>query len=109
VHPTGSARSGPPPDRPVASAPPPPSRWRNGLLVIGLLLTAALFLLPIPTSRNVEQLGYSQLKSDIAAGQVASVALGPDGSVSGQLTNGTKFTSSYPVDLQDPPFAQLLD
>jgi cell division protease FtsH len=73
------------------------------------MLTVALFLLPIPTSGNVEQLGYSQLKSDIAAGQVASVALGSDGSVSGQLTNGTKFISSYPVDLQDPQFAQLLN
>lgn len=108
MHPTGSARSGPPPDRPAASAPPPPPRWRNWLLFIGLLLTAALFLLPIPQSSNVEQLGYSQLKSDIAAGQVSSVALGPDGSVSGQLTSGTKFTSSYPVGLQDPQFAQLL-
>jgi cell division protease FtsH len=109
VHSTGSARSGAPPDRPVGSAPPPPPRWRNWLLVIGLLLTAGLFLVPIPTSSNVEQLNYSQLKSDIAAGQVTSVALSPDGSVSGQLTNGTKFTSSYPVTLQDPQFAQLLD
>ncbi|MFL6150476.1 MAG: ATP-dependent metallopeptidase FtsH/Yme1/Tma family protein [Pseudonocardiaceae bacterium] len=109
MHPTGSARSGPPPDRPVAPAPPPPPRWRNWLLIIGLLLTAGLFLLPIPTSSKIEQLGYSQLKSDITAGQVASVALGTDGSVSGQLTNGTKFTSSYPVGLRDPQFAQLLD
>jgi cell division protease FtsH len=109
VHPSGSARSGPPPDRPVASAPPPPPRWRNWLLLIGLLLTGALFLLPIPTSSKAEQLGYSQLKSDIAAGQVSSAALGTDGSISGQLTNGTKFTSNYPVSLQDPQFAQLLD
>jgi cell division protease FtsH len=109
MHPSGSARSGPPPDRPVGSAPPPPPRWRNWLLFAGILLTAALFLVPIPTSSKVEQLSYSQLNSDIAAGQVASVALSPDGSVSGQLTNQTKFTSSYPVTLQDPQFAQLLD
>ena len=109
MHPTGSAKSGPPPDRPVTPAPPPPPRWRNWVLVAGILLTAALFLVPIPTSSNVEQLSYTQLKNDIAGGQVASVALSPDGSVSGQLTNGTKFTSSYPVDLQDPQFAQLLD
>ena len=109
MHPSGSARPGPPPDRPVGSAPPPPPRWRNWLLFAGILLTAALFLVPIPTSSKVEQLSYSQLKSDIAAGQVASVALSPDGSVSGQLTNQTKFTSSYPVTLQDPQFAQLLD
>ncbi len=73
------------------------------------MLTAALFLLSTPTSSNVEQLSYTQLKSDVAAGQVASVALGSDGSVSGQLANGTKFTSSYPVGLQDAQFVELLD
>jgi cell division protease FtsH len=79
------------------------------LLIVGVVLTVALFLLPSPTAGNVEQLGYSQLKSDIAAGQVTSVAIGPDGSISGTLTNGTGFTSSYPPGLQDPQFAQLLD
>ena len=73
------------------------------------MLSAVLFFVPIPTSSHVEQLTYTQLKSDITAGQVASVALSPDGSISGQLANKTKFTSSYPVDLQDPQFAQLLD
>jgi cell division protease FtsH len=109
MHRTGSARSAPPPDRPSAPVPPPPPRWRNWLLIAGLVLSLALFFLPIPTTGSVEQLSYSQLKSDINAGQVASVALGPDGSISGTLTNGTKFASSYPVDLQDPQFAQLLD
>ena len=108
-HLTGPARSGPPPDRPPSPAPPPPPAWRNWLLIIGVLLTVALFLLPVPTAGKVEQLSYSQLKSDIAAGQVKSVALGSDGSISGTLTNGTKFTSSYPTAIQDPQFAQLLD
>jgi cell division protease FtsH len=108
-HLTGTARSGPPPDRPPSPAPPPPPRWRSWLLIVGLLATVALFLLPIPTAGKVEQLSYSQLKSDIAAGQVKSVALGSDGAISGALTNGTKFTSSYPTSLQDPQFAQLLD
>jgi cell division protease FtsH len=108
-HLTGAARSGPPPDRPPPPAPPPPPAWRSWLLIAGLLVTVALFLLPVPTGGKVEQLSYSQLKSDIAAGQVRSVALGPDGGISGKLTNGTKFTSSYPTNLQDPQFAQLLD
>jgi cell division protease FtsH len=108
-HRTGTARSGPPPDRPPSPAPPPPPRWRNWLLIVGLLLTVALFLVPVPSVGKVTQLSYSQLKSDIAAGQVASVALGSDGSISGTLTNGTKFTSSYPTAIQDPQFAQLLD
>jgi cell division protease FtsH len=108
-HLTGTARSGPPPDRPPSPAPPPPPRWRSWLLIAGLLVTVALFLLPVPTAGKVEQLSYSQLKSDIAAGQVKSVALGPDGAISGALTNGTKFTSSYPTSLKDPQFTQLLD
>jgi cell division protease FtsH len=68
-----------------------------------------LFLIPVPTGNKVQQLSYSQLKSDIRAGQVASVAIGPDGSISGKLTNGTQFESSYPTNLQDPQFTQLLD
>ena len=77
------------------------------MLVAGLLVTLALFLVPVgPT---VQQVGYSQLKIDIAAGQVSSVAIGPDGSISGKLKNGTSFTSSYLVGLQDPQFVQLLD
>jgi cell division protease FtsH len=74
-----------------------------------VVLTVVLFLLPSPNSGNVQQLSYSQLKTDVAAGQVASVALGPDGAISGKLTNNTSFTSSYPIGLQDPQFAQLLD
>jgi cell division protease FtsH len=108
-HLTGTARPGPPPDRPPSPAPPPPPAWRNWLLIVGLVLTVVLFLLPVPGAGKVEQPSYSQLKSDIAAGQVRSVALGPDGGISGKLTNGTKFTSSYPTAIQDPQFAQLLD
>jgi cell division protease FtsH len=109
LHRTGSARSAPPPDRPSAPVPPPPPRWRNWLLIVGLILSLALFFVPIPITGSVEQLSYSRLKSDISAGQVASVAIGPDGNISGTLTNGTKFVSSYPVDLQDPQFVQLLE
>jgi len=109
THATGTARSGAPPDRPIPPAPPPPPRWRNWLLIAGLLLTATLFFVPFPSRGNVEQLTYTQLKSDIAAGEVASVALGPDGAISGKLTNGTAFASSYPTSLQDPQFTQLLD
>jgi cell division protease FtsH len=108
-HETGEASSGPPPDRRPGPAPPPPPRWRSWLLPIGLLLTLALFLLPVRSTGTVEQLSYSQLKSDIAAGKVASVAIGPDGAISGKLKDGTRFESSYPTNLQDPQFARLLD
>ncbi|MGN9909843.1 ATP-dependent zinc metalloprotease FtsH [Phytohabitans sp. LJ34] len=100
----GTTRPGPP------QAPPPrPPRWRVWLLLAGVLVAMALFFVPNPAAHHPESLTYSQLKTDIGAGQVASVALGQDGSVSGKLTNGTTFTSSYPVGLQDPQFTQLLD
>jgi cell division protease FtsH len=108
-HETGTARSGPPPDRPSSPAPPPPPRWRNWLLIAGLVLAVVLFLVPAPRSGKVEQLSYSQLKSDIAAGQVASVAIGPDGGITGRLKDGARFESTYPTTLQDPQFIQLLD
>jgi cell division protease FtsH len=102
-----SGGSDPAPERPTPAAPPPAPKWRNWLLVAGLLLTLALFL-PSGGGRT-QQVAYSQLKSDIAAGQVASVAVGPDGGITGKLSSGTLFTSSYPVGLQDPQFTQLLD
>src|ERR1700716_495282 len=108
VHRTGSPRSGPPPNRPPAPVPPPPPRWRNWLLAAGVIVTLALFLLPLRSGTGAQQLSYSQLKSDVSTNQVRSVAIGPDGAISGTLTNGTSFTSSYPVGIQDPQFAQLL-
>jgi len=109
AHRTSPARSGPEPD-PPSKPPVPPPKWRAWLPLIGLLITVALFLLPLPTSSGAAQkVSYSQLKTDLRAGQVASVAVGSDGSISGTLKTGTKFTSSYPTALQDPQFAQLLD
>jgi cell division protease FtsH len=67
-----------------------------------------LFLL-LSWGPKVQEIDYSELKSDIAAGQVASVAIGPDGRISGKLSNGTSFTSSYPVGLRDPQFTDLLE
>lgn len=90
MHRTGSARSAPPPDRPPAPVPPPPPRWRKWLLIVGMVLSLALFFLPIPITGSVEQLSYSQLKQDISAGQVATVAIGPDGNISGTLTTAAR-------------------
>ncbi|WP_329044995.1 ATP-dependent zinc metalloprotease FtsH [Amycolatopsis sp. NBC_01488] len=80
------------------------------MLLAGVIATLALFFVPSGSSGgSAEQVGYSQLKTDIAANQVRSVAIGPDGNISGTLTNGTAFTSSYPPGIADPQFAQLLD
>ncbi len=104
TNPTTSQR---PPNRDTAPG-PQTRRWWTWLLT-GVVLAAVLFLVPLPGTSKEEDLSYTQLKTDITAGKVDSVALGSDGAVSGTLKDGTKFTSSYPVELQDPQFAQLLD
>ena len=110
-HPSNKAKSGPPPDRPPSPAPPPPPRWRSWLLPIGLLLSLLLLLLPNQMEQGrVTELTYApQLKDKIAAGEVKSVEIGSDGHIEGTLANGTKFTSSYPTNLQDDEFTKLLD
>jgi hypothetical protein len=80
------------------------------LLVTGVIVTVALFFFPFGSAGgSAEQLGYSQLKTDIAHNQVRSVAAGSDGNISGTLTSGRAFTSGYPAGIADPQFAQLLD
>jgi cell division protease FtsH len=101
---TGEKQRSPQPDQ------PPSPKWRTWLLVAGVVLGLALFVLPLGSGgKDATQLSYTQLKSDITANKVRSVAIGPDGAVSGTLTSGTTFTSSYPVGIADPQFAQLLD
>jgi cell division protease FtsH len=110
-HPSNTAKSGPPPDRPPSPAPPPPPRWRSWLLPIGLLLSLVLLLVPNQMEQGrVTDLTYApELKDKIAAGQVKSVEIGSDGHIEGELKDGTKFESSYPTNLQDDEFTKLLD
>ncbi len=112
VHLSNQAKP-PPPDRPpTPRPPPPPPRWRAWLPWIGVMLTLAILLLwPGRMSGNSEvTLNYQpQLKDKIIAGQVKSVEIGSDGHITGVLTDGTRFRSSYPVNLPDPQFTQLLE
>jgi hypothetical protein len=101
-HETDAARSGPPPDRSPGPAPPPPPAGGAGCSRSGCCS-------PWRCSCSRSPPPARSSSADSAAGQVASVALGPDGRISGTLTNGTTFTSGYPTSLQDPQFAQLLD
>ncbi len=111
VHLSNQAKPGPPPERPRTPPPPPPPRWRMWLPWIGVALTLAILLFAGRSSGGqVQTLTYQpQLKDKIAAGQVRSVDIGSDGHIDGVLTDGTKFKSSYPVNLQDPQFTKLLD
>src|SRR6266540_2613264 len=111
VHLSNQAKP-PPPDRPpTPPPPPPPPRWRMWLPWIGVLLTLGILLLwPGRMGGNEVTLNYQpELKDKIAANQVKSVEIGSDGHITGVLNDGTRFTSSYPVNLQDPQFTQLLE
>jgi cell division protease FtsH len=110
-HPSNKAKSGPPPDRPPSPAPPPPPRWRSWLLPIGLLLSLILLLLPNQMEQGrITDLTYApELKDKIRAGQVESVEIGSDGHIEGKLKDGTRFESSYPTNLEDIEFTQLLN
>jgi cell division protease FtsH len=104
----GATESGP--ARRGAAVSPRSPQGRNWLLVAVAAIALALFLSPLGSSGGSSQkLSYSQLKTDITANQVRSIAIGPDGAISGKLTSGASFSSSYPVGIQDPQFAQLLD
>ena len=110
-HPSNTAKSGPPPDRPPSPAPPPPPRWRSWLLPIGLLISLLLLLVPNQMEQGrVTDLTYApELKDKIAADQVQSIEIGSDGHIEGKLKDGTRFVSSYPTSLQDDEFTKLLD
>ncbi len=79
---------------------------------IGVALTLGiLFFWPgRMNGGEVQTLNFQpQLKDKIAANQVKSVEIGTDGHIDGVLKDGSKFKSSYPVNLQDDQFTKLLD
>jgi cell division protease FtsH len=79
---------------------------------IGVALTLAILLFwpGRMSGSSVQTFTFQpELKDKIAANQVKSVEIGSDGHIDGQLKDGTKFKSSYPVNLPDPAFTKLLD
>jgi cell division protease FtsH len=103
----------PPGDKPVGSAPPPPPAWRHWLWPIGLLAVVLLYIfLPGINVRTPVNLSYTQFTADVHAHKVKTVdfANGASGSntpVSGQLTNGTSYTTVIPGSAS-PQFSQQL-
>jgi len=107
-HLSGSARPGPPNDRPPAPAPPPPPRWRSWLLPIGIILTVLLFLRPSTTTSSPTKLTYTDFVNAISANKVVNASIDTAGNVSGKLKNGTSYTSEIPTALNDTPLSTLL-
>jgi cell division protease FtsH len=103
---TGSARSGPPKDRPRPAPPPPPS-WRNWLLPVGLLITTILLFRPVPQP-SVRTLTYSAFLNDVNGSKVSTAVIDADGGVAGILKDGTHYETQIPIPLQDPNLTQEL-
>src|SRR6202046_4585299 len=110
-----SKQANPPPhgDRPGQGAPPPPPAWRHWLWPIALLGVVLLYiLLPGVNVHTPVSLSYSQFTADVHAHKIKTVdfANGASGSntpVSGQLTNGTSYTTVIPGSAS-PQFSQQL-
>src|SRR5579872_4644492 len=99
-----SKQANPPPqgDRPGQGAPPPPPSWRHWLWPIALLGVVLLYIfLPGINIHSPVSLSYSQFTADANAHKIKTVTFGNGSSggntpISGQLTNGTSYTSVVP-------------
>jgi cell division protease FtsH len=99
-----SKQANPPPqgDRPGQGAPPPPPNWRHWLWPIALLAVVLLYIfLPGINIRSPVSLTYSQFTADANAHKIKTVNFGNGSSggntpISGQLTDGTSYTSVIP-------------
>ena len=109
VHMSASAKPGPPHDRRPAPAPPPPPPWRHWLLIVGVALTAALFILSgTKHGSSPKQLSFTQFQNDVTSGLVKSATIGTTGHVSGSFIKGATYTTQIPTALQDTSLNQLL-
>jgi cell division protease FtsH len=107
-HPTGSARPGPPNDRPKAPAPTPPPRWRMWLLPAGIIITLLLFTLPHTSSTPTKNFSYSTFLSQVEKGDVRTASVNPGGAISGTLKGGDNYTSQIPTAIDDTQLAPTL-
>ena len=94
------AKSGPPND-PKRPQPKPAPRWLHFMWIAGLVVTLALLFLPGGASSKPKSIVYSDWRTAVDAGQVKTATIDTGGRVSGQLTDGTKYTSRIPTALND--------
>jgi cell division protease FtsH len=94
---TKPAATQPPGDRPIGSAPPPPSPWRHMLWPIAIFIFIILyFVLPTVRSPAPVNLTYSQWLQDVSSHEVKSLSVNSSGNASGTLENGKSYTTLIP-------------
>jgi cell division protease FtsH len=79
------------------------------LLLLGLVVTMLLLVLPWSRQQAAPTYTYTAFVQKVQAGQVRSVDIGSDGHVSGQLKDGTRFTSAIPTALSNDTLLKLLE
>ncbi len=74
--------------------------WRRWLLPVALA-AGFIVLLAVPhgVAASGVRLTYSRFTTDVAAGTVRAVSIGPDGQVTGQLASGRPFSTTIPAAL----------
>lgn len=92
-------QASPPPtrDKGMPSAPPPPPGWRHYLWLIALGTFVVLYLV-LPTTRMAGpvSLNYTQFLNDVAAHKVKTVTIDTNGTASGTLSTGARYTTAIP-------------
>jgi cell division protease FtsH len=107
-HLSRSADPGPPKEPPQPTPPPPPA-WRRWLLPIGMLILLALLFWPtLLRGNNATKLNFTAFQNSVTSGQVKSVTIDQNGTVTGVLTNGKDFTSQIPIALNRAPITEQL-
>jgi cell division protease FtsH len=106
-HLSGSAKPGPPRDRPRAPAPPPPPKWRTALIVVGLAITLLLLLRPA-SSTPPKNYTYTSFINAVTANQIKTATIQANGEVTGTLKSGVSYTSQIPTALNDNTLSTLL-
>jgi cell division protease FtsH len=105
THFTTSAKPGPVPETP----PPPPKkaapRWLHTVWLVGLLITLVLLFIPTRSSKAPTALHFSAWKTKLDAGEIKSATISQSGALSGELKNGTKYTSRIPTAIKDDDLA----
>ncbi|HVC13930.1 MAG TPA: ATP-dependent zinc metalloprotease FtsH [Acidimicrobiales bacterium] len=97
---TKKATSPPQRDKPTPTAPPPPPPWRHWLWLLAIIVFVGLFfVLPGTRMTTSVTLTYSHFLKDVAAKNVRTITIAPDGSASGTLAHGKHYTTVIPVQL----------
>jgi cell division protease FtsH len=108
IHRTAPAKTPPPGDRPVPTAPPPPPAWRRLLPLLGLAITLFLLYGNPMDRQTTEQLTYTDFIAQVDANAVQDAQIEPNGRVTGTLKDGRRYETAIPVALTGEELAQRL-